>query len=123
MKTIVVNNNKINFAPQQKLIIINKQTNSVNFEYMKKAMKSLSLAGFELYMYLYAIEKNKVWALSSQFMYDNSKLTKRLYTSAVNELIDMGYLVHGRLKTDDGIVISANVYDFFESPNVSHTTT
>ena len=123
MKTIVVNDKKINFAPKQKLIIIKKKTNAVDFKYMYNALKELSTDAFALYMYLYGIEKNYIWALSSQHVCENSKLSMRTYPKAVKELIEHKYLIRSRLTTDDGIVIDRNIYDFCETPKRSDNNT
>lgn len=118
MKNIFINKQKLQVYPNQKLIKIHKEDDAqTNFNYINNAIKDLSCASFALYMFLYGIDNNAVWALSSSYMYENSALTKRTYTKAVNELIDKGYLVKGELVTNYDEVIVDNVYDFYSNLN------
>ena len=116
MKNVFINKQKVQVYPNQKLIKIHKEDDAqTNFNYINNAIKDLSCDSFALYMFLYGIDNNTVYALSSAYMYENSALTKRTYTKAVNELIDKGYLVKGELVTDNDEVIIENVYNFYSN--------
>lgn len=118
MRQIMVNGKQLTFYPKQKLVRINKQGNGINYEKTKSAMRVLSPAAVEMYLYFCMIENKSTWVLSSQYIYENTVLTERTYTRAINELIERGFLAKGQIITDDGEVIRKNVYDFFEEPKL-----
>ena len=118
MRQIMVNGKQLTYYPKQKLVRINKQGNGINYEKTKSAMRVLSPAAVEMYLYFCMIENQSIWVLSRQYIYDNTLLTKKTYTKAINELIEHKFLVPGGLVTDNKEAIRTNVYDFFEEPKM-----
>lgn len=103
----------------QKVIQIkraNKVTQTINFQANKEAMQELSANGYLLYMYLVMHPHNRVWALSSKTIYNETALTEKPYTGAVKELIEKGFLVPHDIESIYGNwKIKDNAYYFYEN--------
>ena len=104
----------VKLVPNQKLIIVNKAVSNkqnlycvLNLAALDKASKTLqSKAGFKLFIYLAKNQRNYTFALSGKAFQEWSGFGKTSYDTAVQELLDNGYLVKR-----DG---KKQTYDFFE---------
>ena len=104
----------VKLVPNQKLIIVNKAVSNkqnlycvLNLAALDKASKTLqSKAGFKLFIYLAKNQQNYTFALSGKAFEEWSGFGKTSYDTAVQELLDNGYLVK-----HDG---KKQTYDFFE---------
>ena len=122
-KTIWINNDskgstyKIELAKNQKVVQIHRIKNSINFDANYKAIKNLSFAAYTLYMYLIMHSNNRVWALSSKDIYNNTNFTERTYTRAIDELIEKRYLIHGEIDIGGGQTYKENAFHLWEDPD------
>ena len=103
----------------QILLEIHPVMNNSNTFAGEVAQRTLSWKGYSLYMYCVYRRTNTYWALSREDVIANTALTHNTYASAVEELVQKGYLVaspieyNGKLRTKD-------TYKFLEDPsNVS----
>lgn len=120
-KTIEINNDSqlrsyaIKVAANQKVIQIHRKAGSITFASNYKAMKKLSSNAYVLYMYLLMHSNNRIWALSSEAVYDKTNLTKNTFPKAVEELIVTGYLVEGEIDIG-GNKFKNNAFHLWEDP-------
>lgn len=120
-KTIEINNDSqlrsyaIKVAANQKVIQIHRKSGSITFASNYKAMKALSSNAYVLYMYLLMHSNNRIWALSSEDVYDKTNLTKNTFPKAVEELIATGYLVKGEIDIG-GNKFKNNAFHLWEDP-------
>lgn len=108
----------IRLVPNQKLIVVNKAESNkknlyciLNLQALDKACNVLqSKAGVKLYLYLAKNQDKYIFALSSKDFEEWAAVGKTAYDTAIQELIDNGYLVKraGRKET----------YDFYENGKV-----
>ena len=111
---------KIKVSPQQKVFKTVKIKSSINFDANRKAMKNLTTNAFTLYMYMLINNGDRVWALSSKDVYDNTALKQSTYKSAVKELIDKGYLVPHSIDIGSA-TFTGNAYYLYESLEIVET--
>ena len=120
-KTIEINNDSqlrsyaIKVAANQKVVQIHRRAGSITFDANYKAMKALSPAGYMLYMYLLMHSNNRIWALSSEAVYNKTNLTKNTFPKAVDELIATGYLTEGDIDIG-GNKFKKNAFHLWEDP-------
>ena len=79
----------------------------------KRAMKELSCNTFVLYQHFIQNVPGFIEALSAQAITESTKLSAKKYRTAIDELIEKGYLV--KQADYNGI----EFYNFYESPNLS----
>ena len=92
--TIMVSNN-------QKIIQINRVHTGINFSANAKARKELTANAYLLYMHLLCRDENRIWAVSSAEIFENTSLTHNTYYNAWNELVEKGYIYSGTLNLKD----------------------
>ena len=102
----------IKVHPNQKAIYIHRDK-GINFWLNQEAMEKLSADAYLLYMYLLVKKENRVWALSSQDVFEHTALKKRTYMKAVAELQEKKYLIPGPI---EGVNKNVCTYHLWESP-------
>lgn len=113
-------NNKdyfVRVANNQKVIQIHREK-GINFDSNYEAIKTLSTNAYVLYMYMLMHSSNRIWALSSQEVFDNTPLKKRTYMNAMKELQDAKYLTPGVIDLNNGEVYDTNTYHLWENPKM-----
>lgn len=83
---------------------------------MLEAMRELTPTGFDLYMYLVSNQDEYTFGLSKQDVIVATGMKDRSYSSAVQLLIDEGYLVRTGEQVTDGTE-NAPLYYFYSRPN------
>lgn len=108
----------IKLEKNQKLVMIHKYSDGVNFKANDEAQESLSMAAYSLYMYLIKHSNERLWALSCVDVVNKKLFGRSTYHAAVNELIEKKYLATGCI--DIGTeYIAENSYHFYESPSLN----
>lgn len=102
----------------QKMIYIHRDK-GINFTYNRSAIKNLSSDAYVLYSYLLLNQPERIWALSSQHVYESTPLKKRTYTKAIQELLEKGYLTAAEFIDQDNNKHQENTYHFWEDPSLS----
>lgn len=106
----------------QKAIQICKErkTADVHFSAIKDdvlaAARDLKECEYKLYMYLISNQEGYVFGLSKEHVCAQTGISERSYTSAVQKLIEKGYLVYVNEKATDGKE-QAPLYKFFSKPD------
>ena len=72
----------------------------VGIDEMFDAMRSLTGAGFKLYMYLCKNKDNSVWALREKHALDSTGLSRNTYYKAMNDLKNQGYILESKNQMD-----------------------
>lgn len=116
--TVITNPNQQDIVAykNQKVININKLRHDKNFIQVGSdecfmAMKALSPSAFKLYVYLMDNKHGYKMALSQVRVSGKTGIKKTAYHSAVNELIDKGYLVKYDSRAAD-----YDYYIFYSTP-------
>lgn len=93
----------IMISKNQRAIQINRAgvSNDINFVANAKARKELTANAYLLYMHLLCRNENRIWAVSSQEIFENTSLTHNTYYNAWNELVEKGYIMTGTLNIDN----------------------
>lgn len=108
----------------QKAIIIKKEwarrdSQDVNFSINKRdmleAMNTLSTVGFKIYMYCMSNQNDYIFGLSRNDVCKQTGVSSRSYTTAIQELIQLNYLVYDNEMATDGHE-QAPVYTFYSRP-------
>ncbi len=105
----------------QKAIRIKKEreTPEVKFSAIKEdvmlACRELSACEFALYMYLISNQNGYAFGLSKDNVVEQTGICARSYTSAVQGLIEKGYLIYTHEQATDGKEI-APLYNFISRP-------
>lgn len=84
-------------SKNQRVIQINRVQSGINFSANAIARKELTSNAYLLYMHLLCRDENRVWAVSSAEIFENTSLTHNTYYNAWNELVEKGYLMTGTL--------------------------
>ena len=109
----------------QKAVVIKKERqragiNDVNFGANKNdvfaAMKALKPATFNIYLYLISNTEGYTFGLSKQDIIEKTGIGERSYTTAIQTLIEKGYLIYTGQMATDGIE-SAPLYEFRARPD------
>ncbi len=90
-------------STNQRIIQINRAgvSNDINFVANANARKELSANAYLLYMHLLCRNENRIWAVSSSEIFENTSLTHNTYYNAWNELVEKGYIMTGTLNVGD----------------------
>lgn len=107
----------VNLSNNQKAIQIHRNA-YINYRFNRKALETLSSDAYTLYMYLLLNQAERVWALSSQDVFNHTALKKRTYTKAVTELQEAGYLTAGPIYTGTEFY-TTNTYHLWEDPELN----
>ena len=101
----------IKTSPNQKIITIKKEKTDkenfyarINLNALERAAQNLKGGGFKLWIYFAKNQDNYTFALSAVEACRFCNFGKTTYHAAVQELIDVGYLVN----------TNGNHYDFYE---------
>ena len=81
-----------------------------------EAMRDLTPTAFSLYMYCISNQENYTFGLSKQDVMSITGIKERSYTTAVQLLIDKGYLVYTNDYATDGTE-TAPLYNFYSRPS------
>ena len=112
------NTYSVRITHNQKMIYIHR-SRGIDFTFNRRAIKSLSSDAYVLYSYLLLNQPERIWALSSQHVYESTPLKKRTYTKAIQELLEKGYLTAGEFIDQDNNKHQENTYHFWEDPSLS----
>lgn len=108
----------------QKAIRIKKErdTKEVRFSAIKDdvlaACRNLTPTEFQMYIYLISNQHGYAFGLSKDDVMEQTGMSARSYTSAVQGLISNGYLVYTHQQATDGKEI-APLYDFISRPDAN----
>lgn len=106
----------------QKVVKIKKEreTAEVKFSAIKEdvmsACRDLTASEFALYMYLISNQHGYTFGLSKEDVIEQTGISARSYTSAVQSLITKGYLIYTHEQATDGKEI-APLYNFISRPD------
>ena len=92
-----------------------KQYARFDWESLEAAMKNLSHGGFRLWVYLCRNKDGFEFGLSGAAVKEVTGISKTTYQNAVQELLNKGYLVWGKLKNGiDGLIFYEEGYQKFQ---------
>lgn len=89
---------------------------SLNKRDMLEAMKNLTSTAFSVYMYCVSNQNDYVFGLSSVDVCEQTGISSRSYTTAIQLLIQKGYIVYTNEKVTDGTE-TAPLYLFYSRPH------
>lgn len=100
-------------ADGQRVVKINKADKGAHYTLINKdaleiAMHQLKPSAFKVWIYIGSQRNKEEWVLSCVHTTNFTNMSKPTYLSAVNELIDKGYLIPIENKKD--------YYNFYEFP-------
>jgi len=108
----------------QKAIRICKErkTNDVHFSAIKDdclaAVRNLKECELKIYIYLLSNQEGYVFGLSKADICEKTGVSERSYTSAIQNLIKMGYLTYTKEFATDGKE-TAPIYEFHSQPDAN----
>lgn len=92
--------NNLKTVPNQKVITVKKQLTDkqnyytmINLNALESAGRDLKSGAFKLWVYFAKNQNNYTFALSSKEVQENFGIKIKQYNSAIDELIEKGYLV------------------------------
>ena len=99
--------------PKEGVLDVNFAANKID---VFEAMRDLTPTAFALYMYCVSNQENYTFGLSKQDVMNVTGIKERSYTTAVQLLIDKGYLVYTGDYATDGTE-KAPLYNFYSRSN------